>query len=85
MLGDRVEIVLPVGVDIDEVDRDDCKIERDGDSYFITFKKIVSKKGKEFNCIHSGDLNDILLPVRLPSYTILRRGIEEAREKKGLL
>ncbi len=43
-VGDRVEIVLPVGVDIDAVDRDDCKIERDGDSYFIIFKKIVSKR-----------------------------------------
>jgi len=84
-VGDRVEIVLPVGVDIDEVDSDDCRIERVGDSYFITFKKIVSKNGKEFNCIHSGNLNDILLPVKLPSYTILRRGIEEAKEKKGLI
>ncbi len=84
-VADRVEIVLPVGVDIDEVDSDDCRIERVGDSYFITFKKIVSKNGKEFNCIHSGNLNDILLPVKLPSYTILRRGIEEAKEKKGLI
>jgi putative protease len=84
-VGDRVEIVLPVGVEIDEVENGECKIEKEGDSYFITFKKIVSKNGKEFECIHSGNLNDIKLPIKLPSYTILRRGIREAKEKKGLI
>ncbi len=80
-VGDRVEIVLPIGVEISEVENSECKIEKEEDSYFITFKKIVSKNGKEFNCIHSGNLNDIKLPIRLPSYTILRRGIKRQREK----
>ena len=84
-VGDSVEIVLPVGVTLESLENDECKIEQIDDSFFITFKKIVSVKGKEFESIHSGDLNDIILPVKLPSYTILRRGIEEAREKKGLL
>jgi len=84
-LGDKVEIVLPVGVTIDEIENDECKIEKIDDSFYITFKKIVSKTGKEFNCIHSGDLNDILLPIKLPSYTILRRGIEESKINKGLI
>ncbi len=84
-IGDRVEIVLPVGVTIEEIDNDSCKIEKIGNSFFITFKKIVSTSGKEFKSIHSGDLNDIILPIRLPSYTILRRGIEEAKRNKGLL
>jgi putative protease len=60
------------------------KIElRDG-AFWLTFKKLISTSGKEFDCIHSGDLNDIVLPVDLPGYTILRRGIHEALEKKGL-
>ena len=84
-IGDRVEIVLPVGVTIEEIDNDSCKIEKIGNSFFITFKKIVSTSGKEFKSIHSGDLNEIILPIRLPSYTILRRGIEEAKRNKGLL
>jgi putative protease len=83
-VGDSVEIVLPVGVTIEPIENDECKIEQIDGSFFITFKKIISVKGKEFKSIHSGDLNDIVLPVKLPSYTILRRGIEEAREKKGL-
>jgi len=67
------------------MENDECIIEKIDNSYFITFKKIVSTTGKEFECIHSGDLNDIVLPIRLPSYTILRRGIEEAKRKKGLI
>jgi len=84
-VGERVEIVLPVGVDLDEMESDECKIEQIDEAFYITFKKIVSKTGKEFECIHSGDLNDILLPIKLPSYTILRRGIEEAKANKGLV
>jgi putative protease len=45
---------------------------------------MVSTTGKEFDCIHSGDLNDIKLPTVLPGYTILRRKIDEALKKKGL-
>ena len=83
-VGDRVEIVLPVGVTINEMEDEGCKIIKEGNSFFIEFKKIVSTNGKEFECIHSGDLNDIVLPIKLPSYTILRRGIAEAKAKKGL-
>ncbi len=84
-IGDRVEIVLPVGVTIEEIDNDSCKIEKIDNSFFITFKKIVSTTGKEFTSIHSGALNNIILPIKLPSYTILRRGIKEAKRNKGLL
>jgi putative protease len=81
-IGDSVEIVLPIGVNIEEVENSDCKIEKRGDSFYLIFKKIVSTTGKEFHCIHSGDLNSIILPIKLPSYTILRRDIAEAKEKK---
>ncbi len=84
-VGDRVEIVLPVGVTIEEMENEECRVTKEDESFFIEFKKIVSTTGKEFKCIHSGDLNDIVLPVKLPSYTILRRGIVEAKAKKGLV
>ena len=83
-VGDKIEIVLPVGVTIEEMEDDGCKITKEGEAFFIEFKKIVSTTGKEFNCIHSGDLNDIVLPIKLPGYTILRRGIAESKAKKGL-
>jgi putative protease len=83
-IGDTVEIVLPVGATVDLVDNDAGKIDEVNGQYWLTFKKMVSTTGKEFECIHSGDLNDIKLPTKLPGYTILRRRIDEALEKKGL-
>ncbi len=84
-LGDTVEIVLPVGATVELVDNEYGKIEEKEGRYWLTFKKIISVSGKEFECIHSGDLNDIILPAVLPGYTILRRGIDEALIKKGLV
>ena len=83
-VGDSVEIVLPVGATVDLVDNEVGSIDEVSGQYWLTFKKMVSTTGKEFECIHSGDLNDIKLPTALPGYTILRRKIDEALEKKGL-
>ncbi len=83
-IGDSVEIVLPVGATVEIVDNEYGTIEEKDGSYWLTFKKLEATSGKVFECIHSGDLNDIILPTTLPSYTILRRGINEALEKKGL-
>ncbi len=83
-LGDALEIVLPVGATVEETENEYGKIDEVAGRYWLTFKKLISTSGKEFECIHSGDLNDIILPVTLPGYTILRRGIGEALEKKGL-
>ena len=60
------------------------KIEESDGQYLLTFKKITTKEGKELDCVHSGNVNDILLPIKLPNYTILRREIKEALDKKGL-
>lgn len=84
-VGDKLEIVLPVGEDIEPIDNEYGKIEKQENSYWLTIKKIISKEGREFECIHSGDERDIILPCPLPSYTILRRGIDEALIKKGLV
>ena len=83
-VGDSVEIVLPVGATVDLVDNEIGKIDEVAGQYWLTFKKIVTKEGKEKECVHSGDLNEIMLPAKLPGYTILRRKIDEALEKKGL-
>jgi len=83
-VGDSVEIVLPVGATVALVDNEYGKIDEVAGQYWLTFKKIVTKEGKELECVHSGNLNEIVLPTKLPSYTILRRKIEEALEKKGL-
>jgi len=83
-VGDSVEIVLPVDATVELVDNDIGTIEEIAGSYVITFKKLTTKEGKELECVHSGNVNEILLPATLPGYTILRREIAEALEKKGL-
>ncbi len=83
-LGDAVEIVLPVGATVELVDNEIGKIDEIAGQYWLTFKKLTTKEGKELECVHSGNVNDILLPTALPGYTILRRKIDEALEKKGL-
>jgi len=83
-VGDSVEIVLPVGASVELVDNDIGTIEEIAGYYVMTFKKLTTKDGKELECVHSGNVNEILLPTTLPGYTILRREIAEALEKKGL-
>jgi len=83
-IDDSVEIVLPMGANVDLVDNEIGKIDEIAGQYWLTFKKIVTKDGKELECVHSGNVNEIMLPTPLPGYTILRRKIAEALEKKGL-
>jgi putative protease len=83
-LGDTVEIVLPMGATVELVDNEVGSIDEVNGQYWLTFKKLTTKEGKELECVHSGNVNDILLPTVLPGYTILRRKIAEALEKKGL-
>ena len=83
-VGDAVEIVLPIGATVELVDNEIGKIDEIAGQYWLTFKKLVTTEGKELPCVHSGNVNAIALPTQLPSYTILRRKIAEALEKKGL-
>ena len=83
-IGDKVEIVLPIGAVLEPIDNEYGTIAEENGKYWLTIKKIVSTEGREFECIHSGDERDILLPIILPRYAILRRGIDEALVKKGL-
>ena len=70
--GDRIEIVAPEGAPVESVDNEIGTIEAEEGRYFITFKKLVAENGKEWESVHSGNLNPIALPAPLPPYTFLR-------------
>lgn len=42
---------------------------------FMEFKKLLTESGKEFSEIHSGNLNPIQLPTKLPQFSFLRKEI----------
>ncbi|WP_281950312.1 peptidase U32 family protein [Nitrosophilus kaiyonis] len=73
--GDEVEIVSPTD-NLKECENEIGKIYRNEDRWFIKFYKIETKDNKELNCVHSGNLNPIKLPCKLPAFSFFRRQIE---------
>ena len=84
-IGDLVEIVLPVGAKVEPVENELGEVFFKDNKWWLKIKKLKTVSGKELQAVHSGNLNDILLPTPLPPFTILRRDIIEAKAKKGLL
>ena len=83
-IGDKVEIVLPIGAKLEAVDNELGRVFMKDNRWWLEIKKLINSEGKELKCVHSGYTKEIILPTPLPSYTILRREIAEALEKKGL-
>ena len=83
-IGDKVEIVLPIGAKLEAVDNELGRVFMKDNRWWLEIKKLINSEGKELECVHSGYTKEIILPTPLPSYTILRREIAEALEKKGL-
>ena len=69
------ELVLP-DENIKEIDNEIGTIKRVDERFVISFKKLVSEKGKVYDAIHSGNVNAIILPCELPSYTFLRKKVK---------
>jgi len=68
-----IEILPPPNSKITEVDNEIGKIFKKDGKFFINFKKIITKNGKELSSVHSGNTNPIKLPIKLPSWTIFRK------------
>jgi len=71
--GDEIEIVLPYGKEINECENEIGKIYKDGDKWKLKLNKIITDKDKELSSVHSGNLNPIKLPCKLPYLTFLRK------------
>ncbi|MDD2698320.1 MAG: U32 family peptidase [Arcobacteraceae bacterium] len=77
-LNEEVEIFHPLDTTIDEVDNEIGTIYKKEDGkYYIKFKKIVTELGKELESVHSGNINPIKLPTKLPYLTIFRIETED--------
>jgi len=70
--GDEMEIVAPLGSTIDLVDNEyGTTYQKDG-KIFLRMKQLVAQNKKVWPEIHSGNVNPILLPTKMPPYTFLR-------------
>ncbi|EAK0434223.1 U32 family peptidase [Campylobacter fetus] len=69
------EIMAPIGSDINLGQNELGMVYENGGKYFVEFTKLISKKGKEFDEIHSGNENEIKLPFKLPEFSFLRKEI----------
>jgi putative protease len=70
--GTVAELVLPIGFEAELADNEIGRVYEEAGRYYIQFKKVVTKDGKEMVSIHSGNTNPVRLPVKLPPYTFLR-------------
>jgi putative protease len=68
----QYELVLPY-VDIQDSKNEFGKIYNKDGSWYIMFDKLQAKNGKLYDSIHSGNTNSIILPIKLPAFTFLRR------------
>ncbi len=70
---DQLEIFAPLGSEFEPVDNEIGTIyQNDNGKYYMKLKKIVTKDGKELASVHSGNLNPIQLPTKLPYLTMFR-------------
>ena len=79
--GDDIEIFAPKGTQFEECENEIGKIYKgEDDLYFINFKKILTETSKELESVHSGNINKIKLPGKLPYLTMFRVKSEETVE-----
>ena len=83
MTKDKIEpnifykILLPLDMSINEIENDIGIVRLNGNSYEIMFKKIEAKSGKIFEAIHSGNLNPVILPTKLPPFSFLYKSLKQ--------
>jgi putative protease len=69
---DELEIVAPLNSHVEIVDNEiGMTYEREGRIY-LKLKQLLAENNKVWEEVHSGNLNPITLPTKLPAYTFLR-------------
>jgi len=68
---DEIEIISPTPI-VDEIENEFGKIFQKDGKWFLTLFKLIAKDGKEWESVHSGNINPITLPTNLAINTFLR-------------
>ncbi len=81
---DEIEILSPLGATIECCDNEIGSIyKKENNKYYIKFKKIITKDEKQLDSVHSGNINPIKLPGKLPYLTMFRVEIDFENEKEN--
>ncbi len=70
---DISEIIAPPNSTIVACENEHGKVYQEDGKWFIRFAKIETAEGRELESVHSGNLNPIKLPCRLPKFSFFRR------------
>jgi len=75
---DEMEVVFPLGSKVELVDNEfGTTYEKDG-RFYLKMKQLKAKNGKIWEEIHSGNVNEIVLPTNFPSYTFFRIPVDSS-------
>lgn len=69
------EIFAPQNAQIPCVKNEIGEIFEQNGKKFVKFNQLITAKNKEFEEIHSGNVNEIKLPIKLPNFVFLRKEI----------
>lgn len=70
--GDRLEIMAPSDQVIEAMENEYGAIVKDKGKAYLIFKILEAENKKVWDEVHSGNVNPIKLPVKLPPYTFFR-------------
>jgi putative protease len=69
---DEMEVVFPLGSKVETIDNEiGVTYERDG-IFYMKMKQLKAKNSKIWDEIHSGNVNEIILPTTFPPFTFFR-------------
>jgi putative protease len=70
--GERLEIMAPSDRVIEEMENEYGSIVKEGGKFYLIFKVLEAENKKIWDEVHSGNVNPIKLPIKLPPYTFFR-------------
>ncbi len=75
---EEMEVMMPHGSEVEETDNEFGSLTCRDNKYYISFKKLHAQSGKIWESVHSGNVNPIRLPLKLPQYTFFRIVADES-------
>lgn len=73
------ELVMPASSSIVEIENEVGSIILKEGRWYVSFKRLQTLSGKQFDAIHSGNTHAIELPVPLPGFTFLRIHVKDRK------